>query len=444
MGGTRKDKAQRAKRLTEADLKDAKPEAKAYRLSDAGQPEMKVRVQPTGRKLFELRYGHHQSKSYILGRWPGMTIEMAREAAKRTLVEIQIFGAPKEVIDEREAEARVADEALALQEQTTALQREADDRKAGLLIVSLGELIDHRLEAFLTTHQKSGQASVNRLRSVWADFLDKPMTDITAWEIEKHRSDRIKAGVSVGTTNRDLAVLKSALARAVEWDIITTHPLTKVKPKSDRHSGVVRFLGSIESDPKEEQRLRDELTKRDRAAIEGRQRTIAGNRLQHANLAQIPADGFADHLTPLVLVAMNTGLRRGELTSLTWADVDLTRKLVTVRSGYAKSGKARHVPLNSEAVDVLNRWQKQSTKGRVFDVDGIKTAWGALLVNAKVTEFRFHDLRHHFASRLVQAGVDLNTVRELLGHADLKMTLRYAHLAPSNTASAVERLVSPQ
>ena len=79
--------------------------------------------------------------------------------------------------------------------------------------------------------------------------------------------------------------------------------------------------------------------------------------------------------------------------------------------------------------------------GRIFEVGDIKKAWAAILTDAGIADFRFHDLRHHFASRLVQAGVPLNTVRELLGHADLKMTLRYAHLAPQDTASAVERLV---
>lgn len=417
---TGKNMAGKAPNLTPGDIAKAQPTERPYRLSDGKVPGLAIRIQPSGVKLYELRYGPRKSSTYVVGRWPGLTLESARAEAIRKLVEIQEHGAPVAIRNKRETAARAE----------------------GTLIVTLADLIKHRLEAHLTTHQKSGAASVNRLRSVFADLLDKPMVDITAWEVEKHRAARRKAGVTVGTTNRDLAALKSALARAVEWDIIPAHPLMKVKPKSEQHTGVVRFLGSIESDPTEEKRLRDALAKRDKEAIEGRQRTLAGGRAQHADLKAIPDDGFADHLTPLVLVAMNTGLRRGELTSLTWADVDLKRKLVTVRAGYAKSGKARHVPLNSEAVDVLTRWQKQQPEGRLFEIASIKTAWATLLTEAKITDFRFHDLRHHFASRLVQAGVDLNTVRELLGHADLKMTLRYAHLAPSNKADAVEQLVS--
>ncbi len=77
-------------------------------------------------------------------------------------------------------------------------------------------------------------------------------------------------------------------------------------------------------------------------------------------------------------------------------------------------------------------------------MDNIKKSWTEVTKKAKLTDFKFHDCRHHFASTLVQRGCDLNVVRELLGHADLKLTMRYAHLAPHNAAAAVALLDLPE
>ena len=160
---------------------------------------------------------------------------------------------------------------------------------------------------------------------------------------------------------------------------------------------------------------------------------------------------YADHLQPLVLLAMNTGLRRGELFNLRWSDIDLDRAQLTVQGAGAKSGKTRHIPLSRDALKMLIAWKDQSNGGLVFPspttggkLDNINRSWRALRSGAGLEDFNFHDLRHHFASRLVMASVDLNTVRELLGHADIKMTLRYAHLAPEHKAAAVAALDQPR
>nr|WP_244276027.1 site-specific integrase [Enterovibrio norvegicus] len=102
------------------------------------------------------------------------------------------------------------------------------------------------------------------------------------------------------------------------------------------------------------------------------------------------------------------------------------------------------VHLNNEAYNALTNWREQNQTSRyLFEgkngvpLKEVKKPWATVLDLAQIQGFNFHDLRHHFASKLVMAGVDLNTVRELLGHADLKMTLRYAHLAPEHKAAAV-------
>ena len=140
-------------------------------------------------------------------------------------------------------------------------------------------------------------------------------------------------------------------------------------------------------------------------------------------------------------------MRRGELFNLKWADVNFVGKIVTVVGATAKSGKTRHLPLNDEALYTLQQWYTQRKKSELvfpsYDgerMDNISTSWERLIKDAKIEHFRFHDCRHDFASKLVMAGVDLNTVRELLGHSDIKMTLRYAHLAPAKLAAAVAML----
>jgi integrase len=127
---------------------------------------------------------------------------------------------------------------------------------------------------------------------------------------------------------------------------------------------------------------------------------------------------------------------------LRWSCIDFTRQLLTVEGVNAKTRQTRHVPLNEEALSVLECWREQSgDEHRVFDIaTGIKTAWSHLLKRAKNRGFRWHDLRYHFASRLVQRGAPLNTVRDLLGHSSIAMTLRYAHLAPDQRREAVAKL----
>jgi integrase len=181
-------------------------------------------------------------------------------------------------------------------------------------------------------------------------------------------------------------------------------------------NAVIRHLS-----PDEERRLRKALSDRDDARRAGRVSANAGRR--DRGHEPWPEYGtYTDYVTPLVLVALNTGLRRGELLQLQWRDVDLVRRIVTVRGEGAKTGQTRHVPLNSEIASVFKTWKSTEVEPGWFVFSGSTTttpltearkAWRGVLKTARIASFRFHDLRHTFASKLVMAGVDLNTVREL-------------------------------
>jgi integrase len=193
------------------------------------------------------------------------------------------------------------------------------------------------------------------------------------------------------------------------------------------------------------------LAEREKRLRKNRASGNAWRRARHQiELPDLSSVAFADYLQPIVLLSLNTGLRRGEILQLKWADVDLRQRELIVRGDNAKSGKTRHIPLNNEALTTLQQWRSDSrSTGWVFAgnngkcMQAVKSSWNRALRRAGIDDFRWHDLRHNFASRLVMSGVDLNTVRELLGHADLTMTLRYAHLSPEHKADAVARLCEP-
>ncbi len=312
--------------------------------------------------------------------------------------------------------------------------------------LTLAGFIDEVYEPWASVHLKTGKATCARMRHSFSDLLKELVLNLSPRDVENWRTKRIEAGRSTATVNRDLNALKAAMTRAVAWGYVDKNSLSAVKPIRVDTISRCRFL-----DDSELTNLRTAMDERERELRAARR---SGNEWRRArstkelpNLDEVP---FADYLKPMVLISVNTGLRRGELFALTWEKVDLEGRNITVTGATAKSGKTRHIPLNSEVLDVLRDWQKQSNckTGLVFKgrkggkFDNVGRSWATVLEHAEISDFRWHDLRHTFASRLVMAGVDLNTVRELLGHSDYQMTLRYAHLAPAHKISAVEKLVA--
>jgi integrase len=201
----------------------------------------------------------------------------------------------------------------------------------------------------------------------------------------------------------------------------------------------------------EERRLLAALTDRDTRLRTARE-TANTWRIERGYQPWPALGTYADHLHPFVVLLLHTGMRRGEAAALTWGDVDLEAARITIRGETAKSGQSRTIPINATLAGVLATWRAQRADDRadalVFAspqtgeaLTTVKTGWAVVLKAAQITGFRLHDCRHHFASRLIMAGVDLVTVSRLLGHSDVRMTMRYSHLAPDHLAGAVAKLV---
>ena len=177
---------------------------------------------------------------------------------------------------------------------------------------------------------------------------------------------------------------------------------------------------------------------------EGRRRYLDEAEIQR--LLAASAASRNPHLTTIVTIALNTGMRRGEILRLEWAHIDLSSARITLFE--TKNGAPRGLPLNRAVYDALIALQPASNErsGLVFKrKDGaawgkIRTAFETAVKRAGLTNFRFHDLRHTAASHLVMRGATLKEVQEILGHKTFSMTLRYAHLSPAHLRGAVDRL----
>lgn len=376
-----------------------------------------LRVQPSGVRSYyaQIRRGQRVA----LGKVGQFTPDEARERCKKVLGNVAHDRPPLEGLD--------GSAKLTLGEFIGSEEEGSD-----------GSLATYR-RWLLANRPKSAERTLQRLETCFGEWYHRSLSEITVERIETWRSKKLAAGRSPTTVLRDVMTLSGALRLAVRMKKIGENPVRDVEKPSIDRAPKVRFL-----DAAEEQRLRAALRERDAGMQAARESANRWRRQRHQeSLPALPH--FGDHLSAAVLVSMHTGLRRGELLALHWSAVDFKIKQITIEGATAKNQQTRFIRLNTEALDVLKRWKEQAPDAeRVFPIDtGFKTAWSALLERAKITRFRWHDLRHTFASRLAQRGVALNTIRVLLGHGSLSMVLRYAHLEPTQLEDAVELLVQP-
>ncbi len=254
---------------------------------------------------------------------------------------------------------------------------------------------------------KRDQTSLLHLKPFFGKCL---LSEVTPNLLNEYKVMRRLEGATPATINREMALMKHAFSLAVrEWEWTRDNPVKKIS-------------------------MEKENNKRDRWLMQEEEKRL---------LEEAP-----EWLREIIVFALNTGWRLGEILSLTWKAVDFSRRTATVL--HSKKSERRTIPLNGAALEVLKlRAKVRSRKTDLvfynenhveYDYSNLEKAFRSALGKAKIQDFRFHDLRHCFATKLVQRGVDLYKVQLLLGHKTPLMTQRYAHHYPESLRKGVEAL----
>jgi site-specific recombinase XerD len=238
-------------------------------------------------------------------------------------------------------------------------------------------------------------------------YGSKKLNELTSYNLEQYKKARKESGLEPSSVNLELTVFKALLHKAQEWGKLGEHPGRDVRPLKAAQ-GKTRFLSEDE---------------------------------EAAMLAVCSPE-----LRRLIQAGLLTGFRRQELTSLRPEDVDLEHDLVSVAACYAKNGEHRTVPMTAGLKAIMQEALASRGHARTVFVKDTGEPWtGSTFYKdfkkacqrAGIENISPHILRHTYASRLVMAGVDLRTAQELMGHKDIDMTMRYAHLSPSHKWAAV-------
>jgi integrase len=263
----------------------------------------------------------------------------------------------------------------------------------------------------ISVHKRGHNVEKYLLETLAASFGNHRVFDLSAEDGERFKAMRSKS-VKPATVNRELTVAKHMLTKAVEWELILDNPFRKVRPLPV---------------PKCAERVLD---------YEEEKKLLAACKQVRSRF-----------LLPLVLLALHTGTRRGELLSLEWSRVDLDRRTIRIINAKSSAGD-RIIPMNATVHTLLSDLFKNANTPLVFPSNrrpgekllDLKKGFKKAVQLSGIAHFRWHDMRHTFATRLVRAGVDIVSVQHLLGHSKITMTARYAHSLADAKMAAVSKL----
>lgn len=256
-----------------------------------------------------------------------------------------------------------------------------------------------------TPNKRGAETELLRLTKMQdAPFAQLSLSNLTSSAIADYRDHRLSE-VKPTTVRRELGILRSVLETArKEWAApMRENPVALVAIPAAKDARERRLKRG------EEQRLFDAIDK-----------------------------GRNQFVRPVVALALATGLRRGELLRLTWADVDLDQRTALIRE--TKNGSDRTIPLTRTAVSILESLRQAS--GVVFQItpNALRQSWRRACQRADIEDLRFHDLRHEAISRFFEIGLGVPEVAVISGHKDARMLFRYTHLAPSAVKDRLDQL----
>ena len=299
--------------ITQTTIDAAKSKSKAYEIRDTKVSGFLVRVQPSGRKTYYCEYRRGAREK--IGPYQSLSTKQARMQAQDII-------------------------ARYLRGEDPAKKRK--EKRAG---ISYQEFLDTMYLPWVDANLRSAYEYRRVLNVNCKSFRKTCLKDIDANIVQKWRMKLLASGKTPYTVNRIYTNFRASLSKAEEWGFIEHHPLRKMKPLKTPENTRVRYL--LED---EENRLRNTLAQRETKKREER-RSANAWRIKRGYPTYIDPDqlAFMDHLKPMILLSMNTGLRRGEIFQLRWSNVNFETKQITVVGEAAKNGKIRHVPLNSES-----------------------------------------------------------------------------------------------
>jgi integrase len=350
-------------------------------ITDKACKGLVLEVRQSGGKTYYLRYTNHRGKQrqYRIGNATVLTLSQARSKSKLALNQAALGQDP------------------------------CEEKEQTKQVPTFADFIGDQYMPYIKSYKRSWGTDVSLLKNhLLPRFGKRYMDEITRQDIVKMHADRKASGAAAGSANRLLIMMRYIFNLTLKWEVpgIKSNPCKGI-PLMEENNKLERYL-SVE----EAQRLYEAVCKSENTVLK--------------------------YIVPMLIL---TGARKREVLDAKWSDFDLSRR--AWRIPITKSGKARHVPLSDGALTLLATMPRKSDCEWAFanpetgkPYVSIFYAWNTARKSVGLSDVRMHDLRHSFASLLINSGRTLYEVQHILGHTQVKTTQRYAHLSQDTLLAA--------